>query len=155
MYRELNEIILNLKTVKTVGEERLLINQAEKLLENIHCCANEKRKVQSLISSYHLGSTLSASVVSDGLEPLLNCLRLTSGITMAQNPEIMKEFLEEDDTKPTIHPPTPFEEGLKELLNGYEKVSKANLNSSQKKALETISSALQTLQGQDEKKSSQ
>ena len=155
MYRELNEIILNLKTAKTVGEERSLINEAEKFLENIHCCSHEKRKVQSLISTYHLGSTLSASVVSDGLEPLLNCLRLTNGITMTQNPEIMKEFLEEDDTKATIHPPTPFEQGLKELWEGYEKISNTNLNSTQKKALESIYSALQTLQKKEKKKSLQ
>ncbi len=81
MYRELHEIIINLKSAKTVGEEQLLLEETEKLLEKItHCCSKEKLKVQSLISSYNLGATLVSEVITNGLEPLLKSLVPKEGL---------------------------------------------------------------------------
>ncbi len=66
-------------------------------------------------------------------------------------PSKMEEFLEVDERKPTIQPPTPFEQGFKKLLDGYDQLSKLdNLTSIQKKGLGDIHSGLQKLQVQDE-----
>ena len=84
MYRELNEIIINLRNAKTVSEEQALIKKIETLLDGYCSTCAELLRIQSLVSTYNLGHARKEELIENALLPLLANLKNNGTATFSE-----------------------------------------------------------------------